>query len=280
MKVIVLAILGLLWQAPTFRSSIERVPLNVSVTAGGRPVVGLTAADFTVTDMGASQEIESVMQQQDSPLCVQLVLDVSESVSGQRLRRLVEASTGLVDALRPSDRAGLVTFATSVDVRVPMTPDRVSIKRALASAQGAGTTSLRDAVALALGTPPCSDAPTVLIVFSDGADTSSWLNDAEVVESARRAGVVIHVVEARTSSMTSRFLPALAEAAGGRVFSASSPDDLMRLFTTALNEMRARYLITFTPRVTTAGWHELKVRVRGRRVDIKARPGYFVNAAR
>ena len=57
-------------------------------------------------------------------------------------------------------------------------------------------------------------------------------------------------------------------------------DDLMRLFTTALNEMRARYLITFTPRVTTAGWHELKVRVRGRSVDIKARPGYFVNAAR
>jgi Mg-chelatase subunit ChlD len=128
-----------------------------------------------------------------------------------------------------------------------MTPDRVSLKRALAAAQGAGTTSLRDAVALALGTAPCTDARTVLIVFSDGADTSSWLNDSEVVESARRYGVVIHVVEVRTSTMTSRFLPILADAAGGRVFSASSPDDLMRLFTSALNEMRARYLLTFTP---------------------------------
>jgi hypothetical protein len=45
----------------------------------------------------------------------------------------------------------------------------------------------------------------------------------------------------------------------------------MRLFTSALNEMRARYLVTFTPRVTTPGWHEVKIRVRGKSADIKER---------
>jgi VWFA-related protein len=280
MRTIVLAIIGLLWQAPTFRSSIERVPLDVSVTAGGRPVIGLTAADFILTDNGAAQVLESVSQQEDSALCVQLVLDLSGSVSGQRLGRLVDASTALVDALRPSDRAGLVTFATSVDVRVPMTQDRERVKQSLSSTQGAGTTSLRDAVEVALGMAPCEAGRPLMIVFSDGVDTSSWLSDGEVVESARRSDVVIHVVAVRAPTLPSRFLPDLANAAGGRVFSATSPDDLMRLFTSALSEMRARYLVTFTPRAATPGWHELKIRVRGRSADTKARPGYFVNATK
>jgi Mg-chelatase subunit ChlD len=154
MRTVVLAMIGLLWQAPVFRSSIERVPVDVSVTAGGHPVLGLTAADFIVTDNGVAQVLDSVTQQEDSALCVQLVLDLSGSVSGQRLGRLVDASTALVDALHPSDRAGLVTFATSVDVRVPMTQDRDRIKQSLRSAQGVGTTSLRDGVQIALALPP------------------------------------------------------------------------------------------------------------------------------
>ena len=161
-----------------------------------------------------------------------------------------------------------------------MTQDRDRIKQSLRSVQGAGTTSLRDAVEVALGMAPCEAGRPIMIAFSDGVDTSSWLSDGEVVESARRSGVVIHVVAVRAPTLPSRFLPDLANAAGGRVFSASSPDDLMRLFTSALSEMRARYLITFTPRSTAAGWHELKVRVRGKSVDIKARPGYVVTAAR
>jgi hypothetical protein len=51
-----------------------------------------------------------------------------------------------------------------------------------------------------------------------------------------------------------------------------------RLFTSALDEMRARYLVTFAPRSPTPGWHELKVSVRRGGVDVKARPGYFVSS--
>jgi VWFA-related protein len=242
-------------------------------------VPGLTAADFIVTDNGAVQEIESTALE-ESPLRVQLVLDASGSVSGQRLRRLIDAGTGMLNALRRSDSAGLITFSTAVDIRVPMTRDLEQVKRALASVQGAGATSLRDAVQLALATPPDADARTVIIVFSDGADTSSWLRDADVVESARRSGVVIHVVAVRAATVASPFIPDVTDAAGGRVFSASSADDLKQLFTSALDEMRARYLVTFAPRAPTPGWHELKVSVRRRGLDVKARPGYFVSTSR
>lgn len=279
MRILALALATILAQAPTFRTSIDRVQLDVSATRGGRTVRGLTAADFVLTDNGAVQEIESTALQ-ESPLRVQLVLDASGSVSNEKLRRLVEAGTGLLNALRPSDSAGLMTFATAVDIKVPMTHDFEQVKRALGSVRGAGATSLRDAVQLALAIPPAADARTVVIVFSDGADTSSWLNDAEVVTSARRSGVVIHVVAVKGATVASRFVPEVTDAAGGRVFSASSVEDLGRLFTTALEEMRARYLVTFAPREATPGWHEIKISVRKGGVDVRARSGYFVGSPR
>ena len=279
MKVLALALATLLTQAPTFRSSVDRVQLDVSATRDGRTVPGLTAADFMVADNGAVQEIESIGLE-ELPLRVQLVLDASGSVSNEKLRRLIDAGTGLLNALPPSDSVGLITFATAVDIRVPMTRDRDQVTRALGSVQGAGATSLRDAVQLTLAIPPVADARTVVIVFSDGADTSSWLADADVVESARRSGIVVHVVAVRAATVASRFIPDVTETAGGRVFSASSVDDLARLFTSALDEMRARYLITFAPRSPTPGWHELKVSVRRRGIDAKARSGYFVRTPR
>jgi hypothetical protein len=63
---------------------------------------------------------------------------------------------------------------------------------------------------------------------------------------------------------------------GGRSWSATSDRQLQALFTTALDEMRARYLLTYTPRnVKQPGWHELKVKVRNGG-DVTARRGYFV----
>jgi hypothetical protein len=72
-------------------------------------------------------------------------------------------------------------------------------------------------------------------------------------------------------------LQALTLEAGGRVWSATSPSDLKALFTQALAEMRARYLLTYTPKgVPQDGWHALKVALKNAHGDVTARPGYFV----
>jgi hypothetical protein len=62
------------------------------------------------------------------------------------------------------------------------------------------------------------------------------------------------------------------------VWSATSSADLRRLFTQALEEMRARYLLTYTPKggAPQEGWHEVKVTLKNARGDVTARPGYFV----
>jgi hypothetical protein len=101
-------------QPPAFRSGIEVVRLDVSVTRGGIPVRGLTAQDFVLTDNGAAQTVESV-RLEELPLSVTLVLDASSSVSGDRLAHLIQAGSQLTGALRADDRAALVTFSHAVD---------------------------------------------------------------------------------------------------------------------------------------------------------------------
>src|SRR5262249_61549049 len=71
-------------------------------------------------------------------------------------------------------------------------------------------------------------------------------------------------------------LERVSESAGGRSWSATSSRDLRELFTRAIDEVRARYLVTFYPEgQRRPGWHELKIGVKGR-VDVKARPGYYL----
>ena len=255
----------------TFRSGVELVELDVSVTRGGAPVAGLTARDFSLTDNGVAQEVESVTLEK-LPLSVTLVLDTSQSVAGERLQRLVQASNGLTSALRPDDRAALITFSHAVDLRVPMTGDTASIRAALSHITGDGATSLRDAVHLALQLQPHDQTRPLMLVFTDGHDTASWLTEDGAIDSARRTGVVIHVVRVESDS----FLDKLTQMSGGRSWSATSDRQLQELFTKALEEMRARYLLTYSPKnARRPGWHELKVKVKSGG-DVTARRGYFV----
>ena len=274
MKAAALAAAALLAQAPqsTFHSEIEVVRLDVSVTRGGAPVPGLAAGDFVLTDNGVPQEIESVTLER-LPLSVSLVLDVSESVLGDRLGHLVQAGDALVSALRDGDRASLLTFSHSVDLRVPMTGALRSVQASLARLTGGGATALRDAVHLALEIAPRDETRPLVLLFTDGHDTASWLTEADALDTARRAGVVVHAIRLEHDA----FLERLAEATGGRTWSATSDRDLRELFTRALDEMRARYLLTYTPRgVNGPGWHELKVKLKAGRADVTARPGYEV----
>src|SRR4051794_35257022 len=108
---------------PTFRSRIELVRLDVSVTRGGQPVRGLAARDFTILDNGVAQRVESVTLGDDLPVSIVMALDISGSVAGERLQHLIDAARGLVAALRPDDRIAMVTFSRGVRSQVPLTTD-------------------------------------------------------------------------------------------------------------------------------------------------------------
>ena len=94
--------LGVTLAGQTFKAGVELVRVDVSVTRGGQPVRGLTAADFSIVDAGVPQRVNGVMLVEDLPLDVQMVLDTSGSVAGEELQHLIDAGRGLLASRGPS----------------------------------------------------------------------------------------------------------------------------------------------------------------------------------
>ena len=143
-----LPLAGAITAPPQFRASVDVVRIEALVLDRGRPVAGLGAGDFTVTDNGAVQTI-SVRALARQPIDVAIALDVSSSVRGDRLERLRQAAGALVGLLTPQDRATLVTF----DHQVTLGPRDVNphaLDARLAAIAAGGRTSLIDAVTTAL----------------------------------------------------------------------------------------------------------------------------------
>jgi VWFA-related protein len=265
----------LLWLAPAqFRSRVDVISVDALVTVGGRPVAGLTAADFEVRDNGVLQQVR-LADGAASRLDVILVLDTSASLTPERQKQLRAASETLLEQLRPDDRAALVTFDHAVARRQNLTSDFSRVQQTLLGGLAGGRTSLVDAMYTGLVMAEAGDRRALLIALSDGLDTSSWLEPAVVVDVAKQQAVVAYGVST-AGSATPPVLVAIASATGGDVIDARSRT-IEQAFTDVLNEFRRRYLLTFSPeRDPDSGWHTLDVRVKRRGATVKARNGYFV----
>jgi len=283
-----------------FRTGVELVTLDVLVTNRGRPVRGLAAADFDVRDNGVRQTVR-VLSAETSPMSLLLVLDVSASVRGTKLEKLVEAAATALDRLTPDDTAGLIAFAHEIRLAVAPTSDFRRVRAALDGMNASGATALSDAIHVAATLAQAGSRRTLLVVFSDGLDNVSWLPQLSVLETLRRTEVVAYFV-APTSDVASApmqrfsgrgatvtveagafwereetFLAAAARLTGGRVLTATADDRLRSVFQTIMDQFRARYLLTYSPTgVERTGWHGVTVRLRGVRGEVTARPGYWV----
>lgn len=259
--------------AQTFSARVDGVRLDVLVTDGGRPVPGLSAADFEVRDNGVPQRIDLV-NIGDVPVSVLLALDLSRSVGGAKLVALRQAGSRLLDALMPGDAAGLVSFNTAVVAETELSTDLAATRRALAGTQSRGDTALIDAALAAMLIGDTDAGRTLVVVFSDGIDTCSFTSAALVIETAKRVNGVVYAVRSRGDDTD--FLRDLASATGGRVVEVGDDGDPGPAFLQVLQEFRRRYVITYTPTgVEAPGWHRLEVRVARRGARVQARAGYF-----
>jgi VWFA-related protein len=264
-------------QIPTFSVKREEVRIDVLVTDHGKPVLGLTSSDFEVLDNGVRQQIEFASSE-EIPINAILALDMSESVAGEMLDHLKSAGSVLLDRLRKGDRAALVTFSHVVALGSTLTSDLGRVKAALDQVQPFGNTSLIDASYAALIVGKTDSGCPLVIVFSDGLDTSSWLTSDAVLDTAKRSDAVVYAVSAgRLPNMT--FLRDLTGFTGGSLFEVESTKNLSAVFLNILKEFRQRYLVTYEPiGVSKEGWHRLEVRIKGRKVTVKARPGYLIGS--
>lgn len=261
-------------QQPAFSGKVEAVRIDVLVSEGGLPLKGLTAADFEVLDNGVRQSVDLISFEQ-IPVNLVLALDMSDSVAGERLDHLRAAGRAALTALQPRDRASLVTFSYRVTLAAPLSTDLDSVGRALDEATGSGLTSLVDGVFAGVMVGEGDIGRALLIVFSDGLDTASWLTADAVLKDAGQSDVVAYAVAVQ-SKLKPEFLRDLTSSTGGRLFEIEKTRDLAPAFRAIVDEFRHRYLISYTPRgVSKQGWHRLDVQVKRRGATVKARSGYL-----
>jgi Ca-activated chloride channel family protein len=298
LPIVVAAVLfGLIQEAPRpFRAGVEVVRVNVLVTDGNRPVAGLTAADFVLRDRNVLQQVESV-EIADVPISMALVLDTSESVKGATLAQLKSAANAAIDGLGATDHAQLLTFNSAVHRRAEWTSSTPRIREALQLTQAGGGTSLYDAAFAALiDDDGASGNRQLILLFSDGNDTSSWLPPSAVLERAKRSDAVVYTVVAGARSRSSNlfrrsgvelleprvppskvtpFLTDLSNTTGGASL-VESVDGLQRIFARVVGEFRTRYLLTYTPRgIEASGWHPIDVKLKHKKGNVSARRGYL-----
>jgi VWFA-related protein len=264
-------------QPPHFSSGIEAVRVDVLVTDRGTPVMGLTADDFVVRDDGVPQDVRLVGYE-EIQLNVVLVVDLSASVQGERLDNLRRASRALIGRLKPDDRAAVLGFSHAVLLGSTLTKDHARLLTVLDSAKPAGDTALVDAVYCGIIVGEQEPGRVLVMVFSDGLDISSWLTPSRVIDVANRTEAVVYAVSTQTDRP--RFLEQLTTQTGGRLLRVDARN-LGPTFLEILKEFRQRYLLTYTPRgVSRGGWHTLDVRVKGRKLTVKARSSYAASPGR
>ena len=264
-------------QAPAFTAKIEAVRVDVLVTDNGQVVRGLGPVDFELLDNGVPQDVALVSFDQ-IPLNVILALDMSDSVAGERLEQLRGAGGGLLAALKKDDQAALISFSHAVQLGARLTADVATVRQALGSASGTGMTALVDGTYAGIMIGESDAGRGLLIVFSDGVDTSSWLRADAVLDAARRADVVVYGVSV-VSRLKPEFLREVTSLTGGRLFEIEKTANIAATFLGILDEFRHRYLVSYTPKgVAKDGWHKLDVRLKNRRATVKARPGYLAGS--
>ena len=290
--VIALQIAALAQSPQRFQSATELVSVDVLVTEDRQPVIGLTAADFELLDNGVRQDIEQLYVER-LPVNVVMVLDTSGSVRGERLTALKAGALSIVERLRPLDRAAVVSFSHRLTMPSPLTRDRAALRTAIAGLTADGSTALRDAAYAGLALRGADAARTLILLFSDGLDTGSLLDESRVMAIARRSDAIVYAIGVRENtaiavrgrvvgnpSLTDdRFLTRLARETGGRLLHAEQHRDIETTFTRVLDEFNSRYVLGYTPRgVAPAGWHKVDVRLKNKRGNVLARRGYFAGS--
>jgi VWFA-related protein len=277
---------------PTFRTSADVVSIQTSVRdRRGRPVAGLTLADFEVRDNGEVRPILSMRADQRSPVSLAVLVDMSGSMHvGSKMQMVRQAFRSLIQNLRAGeDELAVFTFDTRLEERQPFTTALSQVEGALDALRPFGATSLYDATAaVARQLATRSAAHKALVILTDGTDTSSRLTAAEVSGLASSIDVPVYIIatmpsidqEAMTELLerpgpsTAADLRELADWTGGRLIFARSFISTSSAATAFLAELRQQYVIAIEA-ASVNEWRRLEVRVKDRSAIVRARTGYF-----
>jgi len=275
-------------QVPLFRSTTDIVPLYVTVTdRNDRLVANLSQEDFEVYDDEVKQDIVLFLNEVQ-PITVVVMLDTSFSMAG-KLKLLKAGAEQFLIRMLPADRGRVGAFNDKIQISPEFTGDRDYLINELQLLDFGNPTRLYDAIAASVNELLGIDGRRVVLIFTDGDDTSSQSDWKEVLEVARNEEVMIYAIGLRAEffngrrtvrSRPDRNLRQFAQETGGGYFELQENDELGSTFTRVAQELHSQYLIGFSPTELDGKVHELSVRLRNKNMTARARRSYVASAER
>lgn len=290
---VVLAAAGALaaQQQPAFRSGVDVVSLNVTVTdPESRYITDLEEAEFQVFEDGVKQEL-LYFNRSRSPIALSILLDTSASMD-DKMALVHEAAAGFVARLGEGDIAQVIDFDSRVQILQAFTGGRAELERAIRTTTAGGSTALHNAIYISLKelrkvqvSSPDEIRRQAIVVLSDGEDTSSLVSFEEVLDLAKRSETAIYSIGIRSKDPTAMrgfreaefVLRQLAQETGGRAFFPTNPADLSGIYGQIAEELSSQYTLGYTSKNPRRDgmWRRIVVRLTRPDVVARTKQGYY-----
>jgi Ca-activated chloride channel family protein len=273
-------------QQPVFRAGVDLVNFGVTVVdRKGELITDLKREDFEIAEDGHPQTVQYFtrgLAVGEGPAAhLGLMLDTSGSMETE-LKLARSASIKFLNLLPEAEDITLVDFDT--EVRVTRYPQRdfARLIERIRMRKSDGWTALYDALGVYLDGADGREGRTILVMYTDGADSRSRLSYGDILDLLKASQVTVYAVGLleRTGSARNELrmrMQQMVEATGGQAFFPSELKDLDASYEKVLGEIKAQYQLGYasTNLAQDGAWRKVEIKVKRPGVKLRSRKGYF-----
>jgi len=280
---------------PTFRVTVRLVNVFTTVTdARGAPVANLTKDDFQLLEDGVPQTIKVFEKESAMPLSIALAIDTSESTRREIALEVSSAKKFVHSILRPVDNLAVFQITEDIDQLTRFSHDPREIERGIEHLQGGAGTSLYDGIFLACDALLDREGRKVLVLITDGGDTTSRTDYNNALRRAQQAEAIVYSIiivpveaDAGRNLGGEHALIQISKDTGGKYYYAVGGEQLDDAFRKISDELRTQYLLAFYPsrRFSDSPFRRIQVELSkkdadGKPYQVRHRAGYYTSPAK
>lgn len=278
-------------KVPVYGSGVDVVNVTVTVRdEQGRLVSHLLPEDFVIYEDGRVQNVQLFApaakegNDQELGLNLGMLLDTSESMKAQ-IRLTQESALRFLESIPRARDLLMIFFDQDIRISRYTSENQQGLFERIMETKGSGNTALYDAISVYLARVAESNGRKILVLFTDGEDSTSAISLGECLALVRSSGVTVYPIAFHgnfglgTNRYVSAraFLNALAESSGGLVYSPMASRDLSAIYQKILDELSSQYVLGFvSDNARLDGrFRKLRVEVAPKGLQVRHRGGYY-----
>ena len=285
------------------RVEVNLVLLNVAVTDNkGHYVTGLRPSDFAVFEDSVPQKLATFSEGESpqqivepapettppiapsEPLLVGANVFILFDTSNYMYHNFAIAQDAIAEFIRSLDspeRIAFYSYSRDLYRAAVLSDDRRQSLRGVRSTVAGDNPALYNALLLTLRDAGQHPGRKVVVVFSNGPDTSSMVAPEDISELAQSEGIPIYVIstnEARQDPISTTVFQRMTKATGGEAYFAKSWKRQQQAFAAIREDIGHLYALSYYPKDNpNNGWRVITVKLTGpaaKKYHVRTRSGY------